>query len=232
MLTGNRFTAHGTSMRMPELDALRGLAAIAVIFFYFSLTSPTSASVNSWWELLLLQAGAERVTFFFVLSGFVLTLALMHRQNGVEYLAYRQSWAFEQYRKLSHRKRIVWFVTGVVLYMNAIWMPHFMGAISRYFNQITTCTGVVLIMIFCVNNLLASKTLTLGVFQFFGRISYGLYLWHFPLLCLFVATLHPYMTLEWVFLMTIVATILYILGNIHIHRKAIYGMGSTVVWKY
>ncbi|MDE1182367.1 acyltransferase [Paraburkholderia sp.] len=62
------------SIRFQQLDALRGIAALAVVFSHFSYLQPMG-----WLRAgppRVLGAGHEAVILFFVLSGFVLTLQL------------------------------------------------------------------------------------------------------------------------------------------------------------
>jgi peptidoglycan/LPS O-acetylase OafA/YrhL len=67
----------------PQLDALRGIAALMVVINHFLLVSPL------WWvprsPLRVLALGHEAVILFFILSGFVLTLQLMSDRR----IAYR-----------------------------------------------------------------------------------------------------------------------------------------------
>jgi peptidoglycan/LPS O-acetylase OafA/YrhL len=66
--------------RFRELDSLRGLAAITVVFHHFSrLCSPQAVHVLDRTPLRLLAAGHQAVILFFLLSGFVLTLP--YRKN-------------------------------------------------------------------------------------------------------------------------------------------------------
>ena len=65
------------NQRFEELDLLRGLAALTVVFGHFAATFPALA----WWSLpfqygplSIFIAGHQAVVFFFVLSGFVLSL--------------------------------------------------------------------------------------------------------------------------------------------------------------
>lgn len=70
--------------RYRQLDALRGLAALTVVFNHLALTRPRAEAltrVHGVWPTLLkwtpahiVWAGHEAVLFFFVLSGFVLSL--------------------------------------------------------------------------------------------------------------------------------------------------------------
>ena len=61
--------------RLRELDSLRGLAAITVVFHHFSrICSPQIIHVLDRTPLRLLVAGHQAVILFFLLSGFVLTL--------------------------------------------------------------------------------------------------------------------------------------------------------------
>ena len=64
-------------MRLRELDALRGLAALAVSFHHVVLLTGSAAAVLAIVELTPLNAffdGTRAVLFFFVLSGFVLAV--------------------------------------------------------------------------------------------------------------------------------------------------------------
>lgn len=63
----------------PQLDALRGIAALMVVINHFVLVGPL------WWiprsPLRVLALGHEAVILFFILSGFVLTLQLMSNRR-------------------------------------------------------------------------------------------------------------------------------------------------------
>lgn len=77
--------------RVPELDALRGIAAFAVLLQHARLTFPPvelpdipglgflAWTVLHHTPLRAIEAGRPAVMFFFVLSGFVLTLALLRQ---------------------------------------------------------------------------------------------------------------------------------------------------------
>jgi peptidoglycan/LPS O-acetylase OafA/YrhL len=61
--------------RFHELDSLRGLAALTVVFHHFShICSPEVLHVLDRTPLRLLVAGHQAVILFFLISGFVLTL--------------------------------------------------------------------------------------------------------------------------------------------------------------
>ena len=69
------------SGRMPALDALRGLAAVMVVFhhFYLTLPSPWLEIAHGWLDwpgLRPIIIGRPAVILFFVLSGFVLTRSM------------------------------------------------------------------------------------------------------------------------------------------------------------
>jgi peptidoglycan/LPS O-acetylase OafA/YrhL len=71
----------------PELDALRGLAACVVVFRHFVNVLPLGRHTMLHFVLLrsplrFFFAAHEAVILFFLLSGFVLTLALMNRQQS------------------------------------------------------------------------------------------------------------------------------------------------------
>ena len=78
--------------RILALDALRGVAACTVMFYHCLVAMPAFYAVYTaqpaapeaivWWlaysPLHLLWGGLEGVIVFFVLSGFVLALSLIH----------------------------------------------------------------------------------------------------------------------------------------------------------
>ncbi len=77
--------------RLPELDALRGLAAFSVVLFHYQemwlpATHPAAGFAHKLVNLALLpfHAGPEAVTMFFVLSGMVLALPYL-RGRGQAY---------------------------------------------------------------------------------------------------------------------------------------------------
>jgi peptidoglycan/LPS O-acetylase OafA/YrhL len=84
----------GGSDRLPQLDAIRGLAAVAVAVQHFAsvVAPPALAGGRSpaWWlrfsPLHILRAGSEAVLCFFLLSGFVLYLSWGRGQTS--YAAY------------------------------------------------------------------------------------------------------------------------------------------------
>lgn len=78
-----------SSTRFHELDSMRGLAALVVVFHHFHLMFYRHTFTTGWpWFFLHpFVAGHEAVMFFFVLSGFVLTLPLV-RGQGQDYSIY------------------------------------------------------------------------------------------------------------------------------------------------
>ena len=86
--------------RLDELDSLRGLAAFSVLASHLMLVFPIIWDIQTpanapWWlklaafsPLHMLWAGHEAVIFFFVLSGFVLSLPFLERDKTVPYGLY------------------------------------------------------------------------------------------------------------------------------------------------
>ena len=75
--------------RYSELDSLRGVAALTVVFHHFRLMYVDGKEVSSWTLRLLhpFTAGHEAVMLFFLLSGFVLSVPYL-RGRGQEYPFY------------------------------------------------------------------------------------------------------------------------------------------------
>ncbi|HEU4974029.1 MAG TPA: acyltransferase [Baekduia sp.] len=84
-----RDRAQAGARRIPELDAVRGLAALCVVLGHFTLALPAVADASradglTPWNVALYSplhavfAGGAAVIVFFVLSGFVLTVSYEH----------------------------------------------------------------------------------------------------------------------------------------------------------
>ncbi len=70
------------SKRIKELDSIRGLAALTVVFGHFCLMLPSLPNSIKFSPLRILWAGGEAVIVFYVLSGFVLSMALYHSKTN------------------------------------------------------------------------------------------------------------------------------------------------------
>ncbi|MGH1328075.1 acyltransferase family protein [Bacillus pretiosus] len=73
---------HFMSKRIKELDSIRGLAALTVVFGHFCLMLPSLPNAIKFSPLRFLWAGGEAVIVFYVLSGFVLSMALYHSKTN------------------------------------------------------------------------------------------------------------------------------------------------------
>ncbi|PEM56129.1 acyltransferase family protein [Bacillus wiedmannii] len=73
---------HFMSKRIKELDSIRGLAALTVVFGHFCLMLPSFPNSIKFSPLRFLWAGGEAVIVFYVLSGFVLSMALYHSKTN------------------------------------------------------------------------------------------------------------------------------------------------------
>lgn len=127
--------------RLHELDSLRGIAALTVMFSHLMLVFPlvwntTSPEGTSLWikafffsPLRIAWAGHEAVIFFFVLSGFVLSLPLWSKDrplaNYTSYLTKRVLRIYPPY------------LVSAILAIAAchFWGGHVVPNVSDWFNQ-------------------------------------------------------------------------------------------------
>jgi peptidoglycan/LPS O-acetylase OafA/YrhL len=78
-----------TNRRYEELDALRGLAALAVVFFHFTMER---SEYNTIFKL-----GTTGVDLFFLISGFVIFMSLQKISTGLEFAINRISRLYPTY---------------------------------------------------------------------------------------------------------------------------------------
>lgn len=82
MAISTTLTQGAPPRRFHELDSLRGLAALTVVFYHFTLIcSPAVRHLFLHSFLRILVAGHQAVILFFLLSGFVLTLPYTKSSN-------------------------------------------------------------------------------------------------------------------------------------------------------
>ncbi len=75
--------------RVKELDALRGLAALSVVFFHFTLNRPQYNQV--------FKLGTTGVDLFFVISGFVIFMTLQRVSKGIDFVINRVTRLYPTY---------------------------------------------------------------------------------------------------------------------------------------
>lgn len=89
MGTGSSGKEDHSISRIQELDALRGIAALIVLVFHFSLLSPDL--------LKFTKFGVTGVDLFFIISGFVITMSLDRIQFGYQFVINRFSRLYPTY---------------------------------------------------------------------------------------------------------------------------------------
>jgi peptidoglycan/LPS O-acetylase OafA/YrhL len=79
--------AHEPKNRYTELDAIRGIAALSVVFYHFRIMWFFPMELTGWRKWIMyglnpLTLGHEAVMLFFVLSGFVLSVPYLRGKGG------------------------------------------------------------------------------------------------------------------------------------------------------
>lgn len=77
------------SERYKELDALRGIAALLVVFYHFTMNRPEAE--------LGFELGITGVDLFFIISGFVIYRSIENARNGLDFVINRVSRLFPTY---------------------------------------------------------------------------------------------------------------------------------------
>ncbi|MGV3611119.1 MAG: acyltransferase family protein [Fluviicola sp.] len=89
MIAGSSGREDNSLNRIQELDALRGIAALVVLVFHFSLLNPQLLSFTKF--------GITGVDLFFIISGFVITMSLDRIQFGYQFVINRFSRLYPTY---------------------------------------------------------------------------------------------------------------------------------------
>lgn len=90
------FTANKSSARVVELDALRGLAAFAVVLYHYTTQySATYGHITA--PILKFPAGNYGVQLFFLISGFVIFMTLEKTKTGMDFVVSRFSRLYPAY---------------------------------------------------------------------------------------------------------------------------------------
>jgi peptidoglycan/LPS O-acetylase OafA/YrhL len=114
MVSGSKAAAAGGFARLPSLTGLRWLAAFMVWGFHLSVVSPTSNEALSW-LFRAVKMGGIGVSFFFVLSGFVLVWSYRPNDTTRAFLRRRFAKIYPNYAFALICALIVLAVTGEVI---------------------------------------------------------------------------------------------------------------------
>lgn len=118
-------TAH-PKRRIEELDALRGIAALGVVFFHFTMNCDAP-------YCKFLRIGATGVELFFVISGFVIFMTVQKSADGREFIASRFARLFPTY----------WACVTITFLMKALLTVFYfhravaMGKVAQYLVNLT-----------------------------------------------------------------------------------------------
>jgi hypothetical protein len=132
------------SLRFEQLDSMRGLAALVVVFHHFYLMFYRAHFRSNPWSALIYPfvAGHESVMLFFVLSGFVLSLPLM-KQVPFSYPIYVWKRVLRIYGPYLGALAIT--IIGCAIWHNRL--PSFAGGVPPW-NGPVTLQGVSHVLVF------------------------------------------------------------------------------------
>ena len=91
-------------VRLEELDALRGIAAMLVVFFHYTMAMP---SKSIFWEL-----GVTGVDLFFIISGFVIYMSIKNETSARRFLLKRFFRLFPTYWIIVTFTSLLYFIPG------------------------------------------------------------------------------------------------------------------------
>ena len=112
--------------RLLELDSLRGIAAISVLLFHFTMGKP--------WAAYGFKFGVTGVELFFIISGFVIFLTLSKTDKWHQFLVSRFSRLFPTYWTCV----TFTFLLKVVHYKYNIWanLPNYLANLTMFQNYL------------------------------------------------------------------------------------------------
>lgn len=86
-----------SSIRVPELDSLRGLAAIAVLLYHYTSIYPRLISHRDFFDVPKIDAGYFGVELFFMISGFVIFSSAGRARSALNFTLSRFARLFPAY---------------------------------------------------------------------------------------------------------------------------------------
>ena len=113
-MTGRTTTAH----RYPELDALRGFAAVGVVIFHLSMPHINPGTFSRYF--------LTGVDLFFIISGFVIPFSINHVRSGQEFVRNRFVRLYPVYWVCLSLSVLLRLVSGQLLQPNDT-ISHFLG---------------------------------------------------------------------------------------------------------
>ncbi|MDZ5473310.1 acyltransferase [Bacillus sp. 31A1R] len=106
-----------------------------------------------------------------------------------------------KYNALSQKNKFVLFLVGTILFIYADFIK-----LPLLTDWVTTL-GVAILLIISISSTLVSKVLLWSPLQFMGKISYSLYLYHFPILLSLFYILHGAVPILIIAILSIILTI-------------------------
>ena len=178
--------------RLSYLDSTRGIAALTVFLSHFLGAFVSDAGMQFWNNSVLhsLSHGEGAVSYFFILSGFVLSYTYFRNETNFEKSSY-VSFVFKRIFKIYpvfimvlllrwiikryfYHAEALLFIIALMLYTAKFLMPTPVF-ISIYVTKLNV--GTILALVLCSKSL--QYILSLKAFISFGHISYCFYLCHF-----------------------------------------------------
>jgi len=171
----------GMRPNIPALTSLRFFAALVVVFFHYNLARPLS-------PLSLGDFGYRAVTFFFVLSGFILAYAHGIPNGGLNvplktFIKARLVRIGPAYYLAIFMIVLLFFIAGILGRMTPTTSALVLTMLQSWISDSVTLSVISSLIIFGAagGGGLAEKALRYGPLIVLGEASYTIYILHFPI---------------------------------------------------
>lgn len=111
-------------IRIEELDALRGIAALIVVFFHFTMGRP-EANIG-------FKYGTTGVDLFFIISGFVIFMSLTKVNNSVDFIINRVSRLYPTYWASVTFTFLLICIVSIIGNVGKINFIHYLGNMTMF----------------------------------------------------------------------------------------------------